>query len=407
MRKPTIFVGSSSEGKEIAYKLGNQLEDVAEVRIWTEGIFNLSHRFFDSLTNARLHFDFAILVLSPDDNLQIRGNEHSVPRDNVIFECGFFMGHLGKDRTFLVYDKDKPLKLPTDLEGVSTASFRSSRQDGNLAAALRSVSETIRTSVSELGSIALSPPVEIKIGGDRLVVNRDSDGWSRPLHIRHIKDGISFPLGATEINIRYGRIQEAPPDSATGIVLPANEFFDDECIADTRSALGAFCQSHFSDRIPEFQGLVRANLQLSQSTPAEKRPGIVQNSYGVGTCVLIDRPFGSSYRIILAAVTTDRSGIRSEVSFLLKSLKEIVVTTNANRMSEIYLPLMGSGHGCLRPEASLFATLLGLSEALPLTGRNLKRVNVVVYKDPNSSRPPALTIPVMTNVVTSSASILM
>jgi predicted nucleotide-binding protein len=47
-------------------------------------------------------FDFAILVLTPDDLTQSRGKQQPSPRDNVVFELGLFIGALGRDRVFMV-----------------------------------------------------------------------------------------------------------------------------------------------------------------------------------------------------------------------------------------------------------------------------------------------------------------
>jgi predicted nucleotide-binding protein len=404
--KPTVFIGSSSEGKDIANGIGNYLEDVAEVRIWTEGLFNLSQRFFDSVFNAGLRFDFAVIICTSDDSIEKRTKRSAIPRDNIIFEAGYFMGSLGVDRTFVVRDLDADLTMPSDLEGVAFAGFHGKRHDGNLAAALRGVSDTIRTTIRELGPVKVSRPVEVKVGADRLIVSHDSTGWSRPLHIRQTNEGIAFRLCGAQVNIKYGRIEEVTSDVSTAIVLPANEFFDDECINDPRSALGSFFQAHFPNRIHDIQEQIRAGLQLSAATPVEKRPGIVQDSFGVGTCVFLDRPLQSQHRLILAAVTTDRHGIRSEVSFLIKALREIVAITSANRISSLCLPLMGAGHGCLRPEVSLLATLLGLHEAFGSGGRNLKAINLIIFRDARSDRPPAISLPIMTQITSSLAGML-
>jgi predicted nucleotide-binding protein len=45
------------------------------------------------------------------------------PRDNVLLELGLFLGRLGRQQTFIVYDRSANLKLPSDLAGVTLADF--------------------------------------------------------------------------------------------------------------------------------------------------------------------------------------------------------------------------------------------------------------------------------------------
>lgn len=68
------------------------------------------------------------------------------PRDNVLFELGLFMGALGREKTFIVHCRDKDIDLPTDLAGVTLATFRD-RSDGNLQAALGPVCLDIKEAI--------------------------------------------------------------------------------------------------------------------------------------------------------------------------------------------------------------------------------------------------------------------
>ncbi len=123
MQKPFIFIGSSSEGLEVAKAVQANLDRVSECQIWHQGLFGLSSGTLETLVNSVREFDFSILVLTNDDLVSTRGQEYNSPRDNVLFELGLFMGALGRNRTFIVIDRSGQLKLPSDLAGITPASF--------------------------------------------------------------------------------------------------------------------------------------------------------------------------------------------------------------------------------------------------------------------------------------------
>ncbi len=52
----------------------------------------------------------------------LRGQEGRVPRQNVVFELGLFMGKLGRQRVFVVTEADA--ELPSDFDGMTTASIQ-------------------------------------------------------------------------------------------------------------------------------------------------------------------------------------------------------------------------------------------------------------------------------------------
>jgi predicted nucleotide-binding protein len=49
-----------------------------------------------------------------------------IPRDNVVYEAGYFAGKKGRDRTFII--QEKGAKLPSDLNGIPYHEI-SSRED--------------------------------------------------------------------------------------------------------------------------------------------------------------------------------------------------------------------------------------------------------------------------------------
>lgn len=163
MIKPSLFIGSSSMGLDVARAARASLESVAEVSIWDEGSFPLGQTFIEALVNALRRFDFALLVLTPDDALQNDGAGLFGARDNVIFELGLFTGFLGRERTFALHQANAPIKLPTDLSGVSMATYSWPRDDNNLLAAVSAGCDRIRRAVEERG---LSEKKVVQVIGD-------------------------------------------------------------------------------------------------------------------------------------------------------------------------------------------------------------------------------------------------
>jgi hypothetical protein len=130
---PKLFIGSSSTNSRVARLIASRLESggCGNVTVWDEGIFGLSQGVLDRLTSTVNEFDFAILIWAPDDNTDSKGVSMASPRDNVIFECGLFMGAIGRDRVFIVCDKSKEVKIPSDFAGISLAHYDGCRVNGD------------------------------------------------------------------------------------------------------------------------------------------------------------------------------------------------------------------------------------------------------------------------------------
>jgi len=144
---PKLFIGSSVEGLEVARALQAELDfDDLEATVWTQADFELSKGTLESLVKVAEEYDFAVLILTPDDIVQKREDTKSTARDNVIFELGFFFGALGRERTFYVHSRDVEIDLPSDLNGVTPTTFRK-RSDGNLRAALGKAASDIRSAI--------------------------------------------------------------------------------------------------------------------------------------------------------------------------------------------------------------------------------------------------------------------
>lgn len=141
--RPRVFIGSSSEGLPVAEAIHLGLDQFAECTIWNQGVFALSSTTIESVVDRAVEFDFAVLVLTPDDTTTQRGVTNLVARDNLIFELGLFTGVLGRARTFLVHPRGANLHLPSDVAGVTAATY-SERTDKNMEAALGPVCTRIK-----------------------------------------------------------------------------------------------------------------------------------------------------------------------------------------------------------------------------------------------------------------------
>lgn len=154
MNKPRIFIGSSSEGINIAKAIELNLSKQFEITVWDEGVFQLSRSNLENLEEAITTHEFAILVFTPDDWIKSRKSSQYGPRDNVLFELGLFMGSVGRKRTFVVCDTKK-VKVLSDWDGITLANYDSDRvkNPGEINAAISPACTQI------IEAINIAPPL--------------------------------------------------------------------------------------------------------------------------------------------------------------------------------------------------------------------------------------------------------
>lgn len=136
--KPKIFFICSAEALEIAecIRAGLEHED-ATGDIWSdEQIFPAGGYPIEALERAVNEADFGIAIAQPDDLIRSRHRQASVPRDNVIFELGFFMSRLGRKRTLLLVPRGEDVQLPSDFKGLTPLSYKVGSENERLASAL-------------------------------------------------------------------------------------------------------------------------------------------------------------------------------------------------------------------------------------------------------------------------------
>ncbi|MCQ2159483.1 MAG: nucleotide-binding protein [Bacteroidales bacterium] len=115
--KPRIFIGSSYESLQVAERIKDYFSGDYDCHLWSDDIFKSNESFMDTLMKSASLFDFGIMIFAKDDSAIVRGKEFDIPRDNMLFEYGLFLGRVGIDRAFIVVEKDT--KLPSDLFGIT------------------------------------------------------------------------------------------------------------------------------------------------------------------------------------------------------------------------------------------------------------------------------------------------
>lgn len=182
MEKPIVFIGSSTEGLAVAETIRALLEEHTTVDLWNKNVFNLGESFLESLVNKLDNADFAILVLSDDDTGTSREKTSAIPRDNVLFELGLFMGRLGRKRSYYVYNTATGIKIPSDLTGIVSADY--THETGNdLQKSLEPACKKILTAIAAEGKRKDLLPVKIELFNKHYAFCKDISGywWERIL----------------------------------------------------------------------------------------------------------------------------------------------------------------------------------------------------------------------------------
>lgn len=407
--KYRIFIGSSSEQLPVARAIETRLARDHEPTVWDEGIFHLSKDVLSGLIERLDVSDAAVFVLAPDDLTSLRNERKQTVRDNVIFELGLFIGRLGRERTFFVVPRgETDLHLPSDLLGLVAAEYDADRSDDNWEAAVSPACGRIAESLRrlQLRKPPSDPRLDVLMDGlgwmqdylnkalKSLLVEEQGGGLS-DLGIARVSNGYRMRLDRTDVNVQFGDIRTCDAVApGAAVALPANEFFDDDCVGDTRSALGAYVQHVFPGRAKEVQDVLAQKLRQMPFELVERRPREMHRSYGIARCVYLDNLLSSGRRLVFTSITTQRPGVglRSESRYLFAAMKAICQEMNDHRLTDLYLPVMGSGHGGMEPELALLSLLLSCKAVIDdsrVSGGHLRSITIVVFH-PGGDHPPSI-----------------
>ncbi|MBQ6142501.1 MAG: nucleotide-binding protein [Kiritimatiellae bacterium] len=125
--KPRLFIASSKESLKLAKLVKESFSAIdVDVDVWNENVFKPSSHPIDALMAQARCSDFAIVVLTRDDLSCSRKSFYEVPRDNIIFELGLFIGAIGLNRTYMLCEEKnmEKIKLPSDIDGITKLSYK-------------------------------------------------------------------------------------------------------------------------------------------------------------------------------------------------------------------------------------------------------------------------------------------
>jgi O-acetyl-ADP-ribose deacetylase (regulator of RNase III) len=220
-------------------------------------------------------------------------------------------------------------------------------------------------------------------------------GWFQSAPVHQKDDHLQAQCKHAKISVFFGKIEEVANTSPNSlVVLPANEYFDDECIHDTKSALGAYVRSVFPNQASDVQLLITQDLAKSESAMVEKEPGIRQASYGVGSGVFLKKLLHSNQPVLFLAVTTKRAGegLRAEMSYIFEAVKKMQQVAADNRITSVCIPVMGTGHGGLPKAVGLFSLILAICDGVTKPfGHHVSEYNIVVFRS-SQEQAPAVSI---------------
>ena len=129
----------------------------------------------------------------------------NAPRDNVVFETGLFMGAMGRDRVFVVYDKKAELKIPSDFDGITMAGF-----DGHARGA-ESISGACATISQEIAKKRFDQYVGVWRSRYAKAAYKDQEFVNDDVEVSAAMGGIRIankPLRNTHTYSAYGRVPQ-------------------------------------------------------------------------------------------------------------------------------------------------------------------------------------------------------
>lgn len=98
-----VFFGYCSKANSTAGAIKHYMEESLKLKVidWVSD-FNMGRVILDEIHTAISSSKYGVFLFSPDDDPVGENEKQRPPRDNVIFEAGYFMSAHGRDRTIII-----------------------------------------------------------------------------------------------------------------------------------------------------------------------------------------------------------------------------------------------------------------------------------------------------------------
>lgn len=130
-----IFLGYCSTSTQTAIALKRFLKASGRTVLDWRTDFKPARFILSQIEEAAARCSAGIFLFTPADQLAAGGEDKAVPRDNVLFEAGYFINSKGKDRVLIV--RQAGAKMPADLGGDIYAFLKSSGSIASITGAVK------------------------------------------------------------------------------------------------------------------------------------------------------------------------------------------------------------------------------------------------------------------------------
>jgi hypothetical protein len=111
-----VFLGYSSKATDVANALYKFLSEALKLRVFDWHDFQTGDSIWESIERAERLTSCGIFLFMADDKLSAGSKRELAPRDNVVYEAGYFAGAKGGKASLII--REEGAKVPSDLGGI-------------------------------------------------------------------------------------------------------------------------------------------------------------------------------------------------------------------------------------------------------------------------------------------------